>query len=313
MPRKLLYLLIFLLVVTVTFAQLPENLLKAQEYNTQVAKDAVKNISFIIAFLAGMLSILSPCTYAILPAFFSYTFKEKKEITKMTLLFFLGSATDFVFLGLLAAALGETLASIQFNYPFIPTIGGLFLIFFGLMTLCGKSFSSFFHQPLTKTDPAGLFLFGMFFVLGWTACLGPILASILLIAALLQNYLYAAVLLFFYALGTFVPLFLLSIFYDKFELHKKQWMRGNTLAFSLFGKEYTLHTTNIISGGLIILFGIIIIIFRGTTIINNWDFLRTKEYFYSFQRMLAGNTFLQVTGAILLIIFIYHIYQTIKK
>src|SRR3989338_4402505 len=198
MSRKIIFILLFLLVINIVFAQLPENLVKAQEYNKQVAQDSLKNISFIVAFLAGMLSILSPCTYAILPAFFSYTFKEKKEITKMTLLFFLGSATVFVSLGLLAAAIGETLASIQFNYPVLPTIGGLFLIFFGIMTFFGKGFSSFIQSQSTSTDSLGIFLFGMFFVLGWTACLGPILASILLIASLLQNYVYAALLLFFY-------------------------------------------------------------------------------------------------------------------
>ncbi len=306
-------LLIFFVIAASASAKLPENILKGIEDNKIAAETALKNISFLVAFLAGILSILSPCTYAILPAFFSYTFKEKKEITKMTFLFFLGSATIFIGLGLLAAFLGETVASIQFNYPIIPYASGLFLIFFGGMTFFGKGFSSGFSEQKTNTDPLGIFLFGIFFALGWTACLGPIIASILLIATLLHSYLQAAILLFFYALGAFIPLFLLSYFYDKYKLGEKRWMKGKSISFKLFEKKIETHSTNVIAGILLILFGVIIFIFKGTNVFNDWDILQTKNYFYDLQRILEGSAVENIVGLILLIIVGYIIYKALKK
>ncbi len=314
MKKKYLLLVFLLLIITISVsAKLPENILKGIQDNKTAAETALKNISFLIAFLAGILSLLSPCTYAILPAFFSYTFKEKKEITKMTLLFFFGSASIFVLLGLLAAFLGETVASIQFNYPLIPYASGIFLIVFGIMTILGKGFSSGFSSQKTNTDPLGIFLFGVFFALGWTACLGPIIASILLIATLLHSYLRAAILLFFYALGAFIPLFLLSYFYDKYDLHKKKWIQGKNMSFNAFGKKREIHSTSLISGALLILFGIIIFIFKGTNVFNDWDILQTKKYFYDFQRILQGSALENMAGLFLLGILLYLIYSILIK
>ncbi|MEK6845257.1 MAG: cytochrome c biogenesis protein CcdA, partial [Nanoarchaeota archaeon] len=81
---------LFLIIAAPALAQsvLPLGLQKIIAYNQQVTLDFSVKISFLIAFLAGMLGILSPCILPFLPAYFSYTFKEKKNITKMTLVFF---------------------------------------------------------------------------------------------------------------------------------------------------------------------------------------------------------------------------------
>ena len=67
---------------------LPENIQKLTEYNHEQADFYLRNLSFIVAFLAGILGILTPCSLAILPAFFAYSFEGKKQITKMTSIFF---------------------------------------------------------------------------------------------------------------------------------------------------------------------------------------------------------------------------------
>src|SRR3989338_3810841 len=94
---------VFVLLISISFAQ--TGLQKINVYNQQQAVFYLQNLSFFVAFVGGMISVLLPCTLAILPAFFAYTFKERKEITKMTLVFFAGFSMIFIILGIFAAAI----------------------------------------------------------------------------------------------------------------------------------------------------------------------------------------------------------------
>ncbi len=120
--------ILFLPVVLAQESALPSNLQKIIEYNQQNSMDFGVKISFFIAFLAGMLGILSPCFLPLLPAYFSNTFKEKKNITKMTLVFFAGFAAVFVGMGVIAGFIGEQSLSVL-QKGWVVVIGGWFLSF----------------------------------------------------------------------------------------------------------------------------------------------------------------------------------------
>src|SRR3989338_8842094 len=111
-------------------AELPPGLLKIQEYNNTIAQKCLQNVSFIIAFLAGMTSIVSPCILPLLPAYFAITFKEKRKITLATFIFFLGFALVFVLMGLLAALSGKSLTLVFKGINWlIPAVGTALIIF----------------------------------------------------------------------------------------------------------------------------------------------------------------------------------------
>jgi len=283
-------------------SDLPVGIQKIIDFNQQSSQDFAVNVSFFIAFLAGILGILSPCILPFLPAYFSYTFKEKKNLTKMTFVFFLGFSLIFVIMGVIAGFLGsQTLYILQKGW--LVTLVGIFMILLGLLSLKGKKVCSYINiNKKFKNDVPGTFLFGMFFAIGWTACLGPILAGILGIGAILGNVWYSAILLFFYSLGNLVPLFLLSMFYDKFNLSR--FIKGKQLQISFFGKQYQVHSINLISGLLFMLIGFVLILFKGTTIVNNWDIFGTKSYFYSVQRQLLGWEYANIFGILVLLGFI---------
>ena len=115
---------------------------KLADYSQQQAIFYLQNLSFFVAFIGGMISVLLPCTLAILPAFFAYTFKERTEITKMTLVFFAGFSSIFILLGIFASAIGQTLTSIQVaDTKLLILVAGVFLIIFGIMTILGKGFT----------------------------------------------------------------------------------------------------------------------------------------------------------------------------
>ncbi len=309
MRKSVLFFLFFLVIfsfilVPIVFAQLPPALQKIKDYNQQFSLDFSVKVSFLIAFVAGMLGILSPCILPFLPAYFSYTFKEKKNLTLMTLVFFLGFSLVFVFMGIVAGLIGEqTLVVLQQRW--LVMIAGVIILEMGVLTLMGKGFGSFLHfNHKFENDVPGVFMMGVAFALGWTACLGPILAGILGIGALLGNVWQAGLLMFFYALGNLVPLFLLSFFYDKFKLSESKFIKGRMIAFNAFGKLREVHSTNLISGVLFLLIGFVIIFFEGTGVLNTWDLLGTKQYFYSLQNLLLGWKYANVVGGAVLVLFL---------
>jgi len=306
MKRAFLFFIVILVLSASVSAQseLPIGLQKIIEYNNQVTADFAVKISFFIAFIAGMLGILSPCILPFLPAYFSYTFKEKKNITWMTFIFFLGFSLVFVMMGIIVGFIGEqSLAIVQQEW--LIALAGVFMIILGLITMRGKKVCSYINlDKKFKGDAPGTFLFGIFFAIGWTACLGPILAGILGMSAILGNVWYSGLLLFFYSLGNFVPLFILSVFYDKFKLSESKFIQGKVLTFTIFGKQFHVHSTNLISGVLFVLIGAVLIIYKGTYIFNSWDIFGTKDYFYSIQRQLMEWQYANVLGIVLLVLFV---------
>ena len=297
-------LLIFLAFLVSAQPDIPIGLQKIIDFNDQSTKDFALKVSFFIAFLAGMLGILSPCILPFLPAYFSYTFKEKKNITRMTLIFFLGFSLVFVAMGAIAGFIGEqTLSVIQQGW--LVTIVGLFMIALGILALKGKKVCSYINiNDKFKNDTPGTFLFGMFFAIGWTACLGPILAGILGIGAILGNIWYSALLLFFYSIGNLVPLFILSLFYDKFNLSESKFVKGKVLTLSILGKKYYVNSTNLISGLLFMLIGFVLVVFKGTALVNKFDIFGTKPYFYSVQRQLIGWEYANILGILIFFLFV---------
>jgi cytochrome c-type biogenesis protein len=285
---------------------LPPGLQAIQEYNQQYAIDFLQTISIPLVFLAGVLSLISPCILPLIPAFFSYTFKEKRKITKMTFIFFFGFSAIFIIMGMTAAYFGQSLVSLQGSMSYLVTIAGLGLMFFGLLIFFGKGFSSFIKTSRkSKTDTGGVFLMGTFFAIGWSACLGPIIAGILLVVATFGNVMYGALLLFVYSLGIMTPLFILSIFYDRFSLGNSKWIRGRQITFNISGKRMVTHTTEMISGALLIGLGLIYILFGGTTIVNSLSPIGSSFLFNELQRTLLEFPIMSgVIGSVMLILLL---------
>jgi len=293
----------------VASAVLPANLENLKKAEVDQARSSLQNISFAIAFLAGILSLLSPCILPTIPAFFAYTFKEKRSITKMTGIFFLGFAVVFVALGMVAAYIGASLAAIPQQYAFLPFIGGLFLIFMGMLQLFNRGFSSVIKIKARGHDAVGIFIMGVAFAIGWSACLGPILFGTLSIAAVLGNYAYAAFLMLSYSLGIFVPLFILSFFYDKYNFGESRIIRGKNVLIA--GKK--IHSTNLIAGILFIIMGLVFIFYEGTAAVNTLDLTGTRQLFYDWQRALFDAPYANVIGLIVLAVFLLLIWRFVRR
>jgi cytochrome c-type biogenesis protein len=212
------------------------------------------------AFLAGVLSFLSPCTLPILPAYFAFTFQARKQTIVLTsVAFFLGLATTMTLLGASATALSGLIFD---NKQAITFWGGLVVIGFGVMAMLGKGFAGPQLQERPVATVAGSYLYGATFALGWTACVGPILGALLTLLLATEGVaiVQGAVLSFIYALGLGMPLIVLATFFSRLGTGSRFWqvIKGRGFDVQLGPWALHLHSTSMISGLLMVLMGFLL-------------------------------------------------------
>ncbi|MDQ7788321.1 MAG: cytochrome c biogenesis protein CcdA [Thermodesulfovibrionales bacterium] len=216
------------------------------------------DVSFPLAFLAGVASFLSPCVLPLVPSYVSFitgiSFKDltvgtdKKRIRYLTatnsLAFIAGFSAVFIALGISSSALGRFFDAYA---DFIRIIGGILIILFGLFVsgLVKLDFLMLDKKIYLSGKPGGYigtFLVGMTFAAGWSPCIGPILGTILLYAGAKGSALFGFQLLAVYSLGLAVPFFLsalgLNLFLSytpRIVKHMRVIMIVNGLILILFG------------------------------------------------------------------------------
>lgn len=190
------------------------------------------NISYISAFVAGLLSFLSPCVLPLIPSYITYitglsfgdldaehpTHLVRRKTLLHSLSFIAGFTVVFVLLGASATLLGNFM---QQHMDLIRKLGGVLVVLFGihvtglvpLKWLLGERRVSLKHKP---AGFVGSFLVGLAFAAGWTPCIGPILASILMIAATEEKVGQGVVLLLLYSIGLGIPFLLSSLALHRF-------------------------------------------------------------------------------------------------
>jgi cytochrome c-type biogenesis protein len=222
----------------------------------------MKDISMPMAFLAGLLSFLSPCVLPLLPSYVSFitgisfeqltSEKDRKRVRFLTITnsfaFVAGFSAVFISLGASSSFFGQLLYRYQ---EWIRIVGGILVIIFGLFISGIIKLDLFLKEKRLHLHgkPAGYlgsFLVGMTFAAAWSPCIGPILGTILLYAASEGSTSYGLKLLSVYSLGLGLPFFLSSLALNTFLSYSKvlyRFMRAIMLS----------------SGLLLIIFGIMLL------------------------------------------------------
>jgi cytochrome c biogenesis protein CcdA len=221
----------------------------------------VVEVSFLASFLGGLLSLLSPCSALLLPAFFAYAFQSRSELVGRTAIFYLGLSATLVPLGMGVSAVS---ALVYGHRSLLITVSGLVIIAFGVFQLLGGGFAfgpiERLRRRIKGDSLVATFCLGA--VYGFAGfCSGPILGAVLTVAASSGSVLQGAGLLATYAAGMAAPLFLMALLWDRLDLGHRRWLRGREV--SLGGFRF--HTTNLISGLLFIVIGVLFIVFEGTS------------------------------------------------
>ena len=218
--------------------------------------------TILIAFSAGLGSFIAPCILPMIPAFLAYisgtTLTEIKnnqksnfQINKInivinTIFFVLGFSIVFSTLGVLInSILSENIN--QFTDS-LNVVAGIIIIIFGALSILSGKINSLnkekkFHIKNFKSSYPMSFVFGLAFAIGWTPCVGPILGTILTLAATTPSISFS--LLLAYSTGLGIPFILMGVFFSK-----------STKIISSMTKHLKYY--NIVLGGFIILLGILI-------------------------------------------------------
>lgn len=202
----------------------------------------MENINFFIVFIEGILSIFSPCILPILPVYLSMLSNssiedlensnfKKSRLLLNTVFFVFGISITFFILG---SSINAFSSFLKTNKSLIMLIGGIFIILMGLFYL-GVIKSNIlsrekkFNVNTSTMNPFTAFILGFTFSFGWTPCIGPILASVLVLASSSQNIVVGNLLILTYTLGFILPFLLVSLFCNKLlsKFHKaKQYMKA---------------------------------------------------------------------------------------
>lgn len=215
-------------------------------------------MQYIISFLEGIITFISPCLLPMLPIYISYFAGGGERTTRKTLKgaggFVLGFTVLFVAMGALAGTVGSFLTRYQ---TVVNLVSGLVVIFFGLNFL--GVFKLYLFKGMKRNfDTSDLnffsaFVFGVIFSMGWTPCVGAFLGSALMLASQQGHVAEGMLMLLCYSLGLGVPFMLSAILIDKLKS-----------AFDFIKRNY--KVINMVSGCLLIVIGILM----ATGMLGRW-------------------------------------------
>lgn len=223
--------------------------------------DSVPHTSLMAAFVAGLLSFISPCVLPLVPSYLMYITglsldqlfdavkrrRLRQTIVVNSLMFITGFSLVFIAFGASASLIGQFLTDHQ---QLIRKSGGVFIILFGLyvMGILNLGFLMTERRIHLRSRPAGYagsLLIGATFAAGWTPCVGPVLGAILLYASTTETLMDGIILLVFYSVGLGLPFFGAAIGIDRFLVLFKR-VRGY------------LGVVQAMSGALLVLFGFLV-------------------------------------------------------
>jgi len=201
-------------------------------------------IELFVALGAGLISFLSPCVLPLIPGYISYIsgssineLEDKKNIILFpTILFTIGFSIVFIIFGAASTFLGQILLKNSYE---LRILAGLIIIIlsFHIIGIINLKFLNYEKRIQTniKKNFFSPILIGMAFAFGWTPCIGPILGSILVLAATEESLIKGIILLSSYSLGLAIPFILSGYLIQKFLIFSKNFKKNINLVSKIGG------------------------------------------------------------------------------
>jgi cytochrome c-type biogenesis protein len=236
--------------------------------------DPISGADVPVAFIAGLVSFLSPCVLPLVPGYLSavtgvgVTEIEEanwRRVLVPSLLFIASFSAIFIILGLAATALGQTLRD---NRELLTNLGAVLLIAMGALFIAASYVDRLNREwrvesLLARAGRGGPIIAGAAFSIAWTPCTGPALAGIIALAGIQGELAYGALLLAVYSLGLAIPFLLTALAFSR-----------ATVAFAAIKRHYAAIVA--VGGGILIAMGVLILS-GGFTELNIWAQKLTSE------------------------------------
>lgn len=226
----------------------------------------MSDVTLLVAFAAGLLALLSPCSALLLPAFFAYAFEARRTVIARTAVFYLGLLIVLVPLGI-GSRFATTL--VYAHRDTTIAVAAAVIVAFGVLSILGIEFAipgtSKLQQRVAPRSTGSLSTLALGAVYGLAGfCAGPVLGAILAMAATTRRPFDAALVLSAYALGMVVPLFVLAVGWNRLGNRGRRVLRGRELKLG----PITTHTTSFVSGILLVAVGVSFWYFDGMVGVN---------------------------------------------
>ncbi len=220
-------------------------------------------LNLLIAFSAGFISFLSPCVLPLIPGYISYIsgqtldeiIEDNKSVLLKTIFFSVGFSIVFISFGITVSFIGKFLINYSNQ---LRIIAGLIIILFslqliGLINLKILNSEARFFTKNYRNNLIFPVIVGMAFGFGWTPCIGPILGSILALAAIEESFSKSILLLSFYSLGLAIPFIISGVLIDKFLFFSKSFRKYISTITKVGGAILLLTGIAILTGQLQVL------------------------------------------------------------
>lgn len=215
------------------------------------------DIGLLGAFLGGILTLLSPCSVMLLPAFFSYAFTTPTRLLARTGVFWLGLITTLVPLGVLAGTVG---AFVNRYREQVITVGACLVILLGLLMILDLP-ALRLRGSTAAEGTGGVAVYALGLVYGLAgACTGPLLGSVLAVAGMTGNALFGGLVLLCFAAGMAAPLFVLALLWGRLPFVAKL-VRPRPIGIG----RWRTTVTSLVSGLVTVALGVFLLATRGTT------------------------------------------------
>jgi cytochrome c-type biogenesis protein len=227
------------------------------------------DIGYLGAFLGGLLSLLSPCSAMLLPAFFAYAFADRALLVARTGVFYLGLVTTLLPLGVLAGSAGAWLAA---HRSTLMTVAAGLLIMLGVLQIAGVRLPA-----LSRRGGAGATTSAAVYALGAAygvagACTGPLLGAVLTLAAAGGSPVYGGTLLAIFAAGMTMPLLLLALVWKRLGAGGRSWLRPRGITIGPWSNS--VHA--VVSGALSLVLGVVLLVVGDTEALGSLLSIRTQ-------------------------------------
>ena len=215
------------------------------------------DIGLLGAFLGGVLTLLSPCSAMLLPAFFSYAFASPRELITRTGVFYLGLITTLVPLGVLAGTLGAFVNQHRFT---LVTVASVIVIVLGALMVVNVPLPFLRRGTNTEgTSMTAVYALGTVYGLAGV-CAGPLLGAVLTVAAVSGTPLSGGVIVLVFAAGMTLPLLVLAVLWGRFPA-----VRGLVRPREVKIGGWSNTWTGLLGGALTIAVGVLLLVTAGTT------------------------------------------------
>jgi cytochrome c-type biogenesis protein len=206
-------------------------------------------MDYLISFLEGIVTFISPCLLPMLPIYISYFAGQNTDVQNKSAIrnaagFVLGFSLVFILLGAFAGSIGSVLKA---HSTIVNVIAGSIVVLFGLnfMDIIKLPFINAHRQFSSKTLSAGFLpsiAFGIIFSISWTPCVGAFLGSALMLAASTGDSFHGILMLFSFSLGLGIPFLVSAVLIERLKY-----------TFEIIKKNYRI--INLIAGGLLVIVG----------------------------------------------------------